>query len=154
MPADRPANIAGRLCVACAVAAALMAGGCAVMSQRMPWRPPLADAAMDQRVVPHEIAPFDEAVVLVSDLKYPEAEIKFRRSLVAFQAVGDKDRSAECMFWIGFCQEKQGRTAEARAQYEKTFRDYPDTPAGRMAAERMGRLPAGPVSQPAGRTAR
>jgi TolA-binding protein len=85
---------------------------------------------------------FDEAVGLVSELKYPEAEIKFRQSLVWFQAAGDKDRSAECMFWIGFCREKQGQAAEARVQYDKVIRDYPGTPAASMAAQRMGRLPA------------
>ena len=153
MPADRRASFAGRLCIAASIAAALMAGGCSAQAPgRMAWRPPSADAAMAQRVVPPGVAPFDEAVALVSELKYPEAEIKFRQSLVWFQAAGDRDRSAECLFWIGFCQEKQGRTAEARGQYEKLVRDYPGTPAGRMAAERMGRLPAAPASPAGGAT--
>jgi hypothetical protein len=144
MPADRRASFAGRLCIAGCVAAALMAGGCSVPN-RMALFSPSAEAAMNPPVVPPVppgVAPFDEAVALVSELKYPEAEIKFRQSLVWFQAAGDRDRSAECMFWIGFCQEKHGRTAEARGQYEKLVRDYPGTPAGRMAAERMGRLSA------------
>jgi hypothetical protein len=137
------------LCIAACVAAALMAGGCSTAnSQSMAWRSPATEAAMEPRVVPPGVAPFDEAVALVSELKYPEAEIKFRQSLVWFQAAGDKDRSAECMFWIGFCQEKHGRTAEARVQYDKVIRDYSGTPASRMAAERMGRLPAAPAPAP------
>ncbi len=153
MPADRQASFAGLFCIAACIAAALLAGGCMAANLQSPvWRPPATKAAMEQRVVPPGVAPFDEAVVLVSELKYPDAEIKFRRSLVWFQAAGDKDRSAECLFWIGFCQEKQGRTAEARGQYEKLVRDYPGTPAGRIAAERMGRLPAAPVSPAGGAT--
>jgi tetratricopeptide (TPR) repeat protein len=137
------------LCIAAAIAAALTAGGCSVPGAQSPaWRSPTTDVAMEQPAVPPAAVPFDEAVGLVSQLKYPEAEIKFRRSLVWFQAAGDKDRSAECLFWIGFCQEKQGRTAEARGQYEKSFRDYPGTPAARLAAERMGRLPAEPAPLP------
>ena len=114
----------------------------------MEWRSPATDAAMTPRIVPAGAAPFDEAVDLASKLKYPQAEIEFRQSLVWVQAAGDKDRSAECLFWIGFCQEKQGRSAEARAQYDKVIRDYPGTPAARMAAERMGSLPEKPA--PAG----
>ncbi len=149
MPADRQADFARRLPIALAVAAALMAGGCSTPNyQGMSWRPPAADAAITPQVAPPGVAPFDEAVSLVSELRYPEAEIKFRRSQVWFQAAGDKDRSAECMFWIGFCQEKQGRTAEARVQYEKSIREYPGTPAGRMAADRISRLPAAPTPAP------
>ena len=137
------------LCILASIAAALMAGGCsAANSQSMAWRSPATEAAIAPRVVPPGVAPFDEAVALVSELKYPEAEIKFRQSLVWFQAAGDKDRSAECIFWIGFCQEKHGRTAEARVQYDKVIRDYSGTPASRMAAERMGRLPAAPAPAP------
>ncbi|MCX5656584.1 MAG: hypothetical protein NTY65_18255, partial [Planctomycetota bacterium] len=122
MPADRRASFAGRLCIAACVATALMAGGCMAANLQSPtWRPPSAGAAMTRQVVPPGVAPFDEAVVLVSELKYPQAEVKFRQSLVWFQAAGDKDRSAECMFWIGFCQEKHGRAAEARVQYDKVI---------------------------------
>jgi tetratricopeptide (TPR) repeat protein len=109
---------------------------------------PKPDAVPDKHVAFPEVPSFDSAVDLASKLKYPQAEIEFRRSLVWVQAAGDKDRSAECLFWIGFCQEKQGRSAEARAQYDKVIRDYPGTPASRMAAERMGRLPAPPVPTP------
>ena len=153
MPADRRASLAGPLCIAAYVAAALMAGGCMAAKLQSPaWRSPATDAAMDKHVASPEVPSFDSAVSLVSELKYPEAEVKFRQSLVWFQAAGDKDRSAECMFWIGFCQEKHGRTAEARGQYDKVIRDYSGTPASRMAAERMGRLPAEPASPAGGAT--
>jgi len=151
--ADRALGSLGAwLCILASIAAALMVGGCSAAPGRMAWRPPSADAAMEPRVVPPGVAPFDEAVALVSELKYPDAEVKFRQSLLWFQAVGDKDRSAECMFWLGFCQEKQGRAAEARVQYDKVIRDYSGTPASRMAAERMGRLPAAPASPAGGAT--
>lgn len=147
MPAEPRASLARFLCFTASVAAALMAGGCS-MEARMPapmysvQHPPSPNTAMTPRVVPPGAAPFDDAVDLASKLKYPQAEIEFRQSLVWFQAAGDKDRSAECLFWIAFCQEKLGRTAEARAQYDKVIRDCPGTPAARMAAERMARLPA------------
>ena len=84
----------------------------------------------------------DEGVVLIGERRYAEAEMKFRRVEVWFQAEGDKARTAECLFWIGFCREKQGRTAEARGQYDKLIRDYPGTGAARQATERRSRLPA------------
>jgi len=149
MPAERRASYAGLLCLTVAVAAALMAGGCSMgMPSRMGRFAPPAGAVPDKKVAFPEVPSFDSAIDLVSKLKYPQAEIEFRRSLVWVQAAGDKDRSAECLFWIGFCQEKQGRSAEARVQYDKVIRDYPGTPAGRMAAVRRDGLPAAPAPAP------
>lgn len=146
MPDDRRASFAGLFCVvgsiAACVAAALMAGGCSVGMYDKALPSPSAQPPMTPRAVPPGVPSFEEAIGLVSESKYAEAEIKFRQSLVWFQAAGDKNRSAECMFWIGFCHEKQGRADEARVQYDKVIRDYPGTPAASMAAQRMGRLPA------------
>ncbi len=119
------------------------------MESRGPWLPrPAVMNAPPAPVARMESKAIDEGVGLVGERRYAEAEMKFRRVEVWFQAEGDKARAAECLFWIGFCREKQGRTVEARGQYDKLIRDYPGTAAARQATERMGRLPAEPAPTP------
>lgn len=103
--------------------------------------PPPAVARLESKAI-------DDGVALVGERRYAEAEIQFRRAVAWFEAEGDRDHAAECLFWIGFCQEKQGRAVEARGQYDKLIHDYPGTAAARQAAERMGRLPAEPAPAP------
>jgi tetratricopeptide (TPR) repeat protein len=89
-----------------------------------------------------DTAAFEEGVSLASQLKYAEAEQKFSTVLGWYEAAGDRPRAAETKFWLAFCQEKQGRTAEAKGLYSHILRKYRDTPAARQAAERLNRLPA------------
>jgi TolA-binding protein len=98
-------------------------------------------------IVP-QMPDFEEAVALVSSLRYNEAEPKFRKLSFWYESAGDKERAAECVFWIGFCLEKRGKTAEARLQYDKAMRQFSGTSAARLSAERVRRLTAAPVAAP------
>jgi len=151
MRADPRANVAACLRIAAAMAAvaqAVTSAGCAMESPGILMPRPAAMKAQPAPVARMSSKAIDEGVALIGERRYAEAEMKFRRVQVWFQAEGDKARTAECLFWIGFCREKQGRTAEAREQYDKLIRDYPGTGAARQASERMGRLPAEPAPTP------
>lgn len=147
MPADRTANCVPLARWTVALAAALLVGGCSVRP-RYPSSVDTVRREVSPRVTPAAPAAampnFDEAVALASDLKYAEAEAKFRQLAVWSESAGYRDRTAECVFWIGFCEEKQGRLREARARYDETMRRFPDTSASRMAAERLRRLATAP----------
>ena len=96
--------------------------------------------ACAQPAVVRDMPDFDAAVALASELKYAEAEPKFHKCAVWYEASGERARVAECLFWIGFCMEKQGRTEEAAKQYGDLMRKYPDSAASRMAAGRLRRM--------------
>jgi tetratricopeptide (TPR) repeat protein len=85
---------------------------------------------------------FEEGVVLASEQKFAEAEDKFAKVLRWSQATGDRERSAESMFWLAFCKEKRGREAEARDLYAKLLKEYPGAAAARLASDRRAHLPA------------
>jgi TolA-binding protein len=92
---------------------------------------------------------FDEGVTLVSQLRYAEAQQRFQRVLRWYQALGDPAMAAETMFWLGFCNEKQGRTAQAWEYYDRLLKQYPSAPAAAQATRRRAALP--PIGgQPAG----
>lgn len=119
-------------------------GGCA-MSDRQPaglfgelFQPRRRAVLVEME----DTAAFEEGVSLASQLKYAEAEQKFSTVLEWYEAAGDRPRTAETKFWLAFCHEKQGRTAEAKGLYSHILRQYRDTPAARQAAERLNRLPA------------
>jgi len=156
-------HFAARLLVALAAAIVpLLAGGCSVASyysareQPAPAPARSAPAPIVPSVAPParellspEAPDIDAAVALASNLRYVEAEARFRQMGVWYAAAGQSDRAAECVFWTGFCLEKQGRIPEARTQYDKAMQKYPNTIASRMSAERLRRLSAQPAA-PAG----
>ncbi len=93
-------------------------------------------------------AEFDEAVTLITDAKYAEAEVKLNRLLPLYKRSGDGRRTAETLYWLGFCSEKQGRIGTAIQLYQEVIKDYPDTPACPHATRHLealttARLPAG-----------
>ena len=146
MPADRNARFVAAVLRALAAGGALLAGGCMAQDVRPSpsWVASRAEPPIRRPVAPVAMPDFDEAVALVGDLKYVEAEKKFRQLAAWSDASGDAGRAAECVFWIGFCLEKQRRLPEARVQYDKAMREYPGTVAARMAAERLKRLATAP----------
>jgi tetratricopeptide (TPR) repeat protein len=89
---------------------------------------------------------FDEGVTLVSQLRYAEAQQRFQRVLRWYQAFGDAPMAAETIFWLGFCNEKQGRTAQAWEYYDRLLKQYPTAPAAAQAARRRAALP--PIGGP------
>jgi len=145
MPAETKPSRPTAICRSVALASALLAGGCMAEYQGLPF-PGSARQRSDQIPPPTALSTpdFDEAVALASDLKYAEAELKFRQLAAWSEGAGYRDRAAECVFWIGFCLEKQGRLPEARAQYDKVMGGYPGTSAAGMAADRLKRLATAP----------
>jgi tetratricopeptide (TPR) repeat protein len=98
---------------------------------------------------------FDEGVALVSQLRYAEAQQRFQRVLRWYQTLGDDPMAAETLFWLGFCNEKLGRTAQAWEFYDRLLKTYPTAPAAAHATRRRAALPqiGGPPPDrpPAGR---
>lgn len=141
MQADTRAKIVACMSAIAASVLAALAGGC---SMSMPGaslsRSPTVKVPPAPVVGPESKA-IDEGVALIAERKYVEAEVQFRRVEVWYRAEGDRGRTAECLFWIGFCREKQGRTVEAREQYKSIIRKYPRTAAAGQATSRLGRLP-------------
>jgi tetratricopeptide (TPR) repeat protein len=97
------------------------------------------------------VAGLDEAVAMVSQLRYGEAAEKFTMLAGRFETAGDQRRAAESTFWLGYCYEKLGRTKDAGDCYQKVLGKYPATPAAARAADRVGNLvtPYKPATPPA-----
>ncbi|MBM4019026.1 MAG: hypothetical protein FJ288_11980 [Planctomycetes bacterium] len=94
-------------------------------------------------------ATLDDALVLVAEQRYAEALKKLSPLAAAFEAADDRARAARVTFWMAYCQEKSGKQAEAVALYERVGRAYPQTPAARLASERLSRLRSPPASSAA-----
>ena len=129
--------------------AALAAAGCALSQPSLAREDPglheaRAEAARKAAIAE---ADFDEAMVLVADQRYAEAARRLSPLAAVFDAAEDRPRAARVTFWRAYCQEKQGRQAEAAALYERITRTYPQTPAARLAAERLARLQSPPTSR-------
>ncbi len=147
MRVDTTANVVSRLSGAAVVAmAALWVGGCMARSPVSIMSRPTVAKVSAAPIARLESKAIDDGVALVGQRNYAEAEMQFRRAEVWYRAEGDTVRTAECLFWLGFCWEKQGRRAEAGQQYKKVIRDYPKTPAARQAAGRLRRMPVPGVS--------
>ena len=85
-------------------------------------------------------ATLDEAMMLIAEQQYAEALKKLPPVVAAFEAAEDRNRAARTTFWMAYCQEKSGKQAEAIVLYGRVARAYPQTPAARLAAERLARL--------------
>lgn len=132
-----PAEMGKLMCRGALVALLGWVGGC-MLPAGMPAHWPAARA-----ISPQDQAAFDEAMGLLAELKYAEAGDRFADVLVRFEAAGDSVRTAETIFWVGFCREKEGRLVESKACYERVLREYPQSPVARRASERLSRLPPG-----------
>lgn len=117
---------------------ALALGGCAVMQDFVPGMK--KQGSPEAQAKPEQAAALEQAVALVTELRYDEAIEKLRFLLPALQASGDTQRTAEAMFWIGFCHERQSRFDQATVWYRRTVNEYPDTPAAEQARQRLPRL--------------
>ncbi|MDY7010862.1 MAG: hypothetical protein SVV80_08950 [Planctomycetota bacterium] len=129
-------NELGRLLMVLVVALALT--GCAEYS---PW--PKDTRSRPSIVNEADLATFNEAILLTESLRYEEASEKFRQAFDRFSIAGDRQRSAEALFWLGFCLEKQHRSAEAREIYVRLAEEYAETRAADQAVRRLSRLSGG-----------
>ncbi len=147
MRARRSCRAAGGALLAAAAACAAL-GGCSnepAQPQRTGWLSSLLGKPAEPPAVLIELNArdanaFDEGIALVAEGRHAAAEQRFRTVLPWLEATGDTRRASETLFWLGYCAEKQGRPAAARARYDRLRRDYPSTPAASRAAGRAARL--------------
>ena len=123
-----------RTVIGLAIAAAAL-GGCSAEMQRMAGRLP-------PRAMQGDVAAFDEAIALTVNFEYEAAAARFQQVLPRFEAAGDARRAAESMFWLAFCRERQGRTAQARGLYDRVVKKYPRQQVAETAQQRLEGLPA------------
>jgi soluble lytic murein transglycosylase len=78
--------------------------------------------------------------------RQPDAAEKISAFLVKYPASGN---SADAVYWLGRDAERNGKTAEARAFYQKDVDRFPQTYFGHAAARRLSALPASETGDPA-----
>ncbi len=88
-------------------------------------------------------ADFERARRLVTELHYEEAAGKFASLAERFALTGDSDRSAQSMFWAGYCYEKLDRLALAEEYYHRLLRRHPQTQSAQRAGQRLAHLAGG-----------
>ncbi len=86
---------------------------------------------------PEEVAGLDYAVLLVSQLRFAEAEPILQPLVVTFAALPDRAHAAEAMFWLAYCAEKTARNDDALGLYSKLIYQYPETASAKMAQRRI-----------------
>jgi len=142
--------------LAAAAAVAAVLGGCmAGKSSMFAWpiaaefAPPNAAPGAPARGSPGgtpsfasagDSAALDDAVALAAERKYAEAETRLAALLPRLEQTADDARTAEAMFWLGFCHEKQGRLATAESFYRRLVDRCGGTKAADQARWRLSRL--------------
>jgi hypothetical protein len=91
--------------------------------------------------VPSAVKILEQATAEVLALRYTQAEMLLIPLPGAFVAGGDRVRAADSIFWLGYCCEQLGRTDQAEMRYLDVLREFPRTPAARMARVRLQLLP-------------
>jgi TolA-binding protein len=82
----------------------------------------------------------ENAIEMVMDGKYADA-IKILEPLaVSYESSGDSRQAAESTFWLGYCKEKSGKSADAAACYRRAIERYPQTAGARNAQDRLDSL--------------
>ena len=82
----------------------------------------------------------DEAVLLVVQLEYDQAQAPLYWLADQFDDIEDTTHAAEAWFWLGYCHEKRGQVAVARDLYGRVAALYRAAPASRIAERRLQRL--------------
>ena len=83
---------------------------------------------------------FNRAVEMVMRFEYAPAAEEFRRLEAVFSEAGAPRRTAEAVFWQGFCHEKLGNTEQAKQLYRRCYEIDRTTPAARQAVRRYARI--------------
>ena len=87
-------------------------------------------------------ADIDRAVGLIVQLEYPHAAAILQQLTLEMASDPNAPRAGEVWFWLGYCREKQGLSAEAREHYQHLLEQYPHRPAAMQASRRLGILNA------------
>jgi hypothetical protein len=99
------------------------------------------ELAVPRQVGAEDAAALEEAVVMVAELRYAEAAAKLLSLSRRFESLSDNKRTAESLFWLGYCHEKLDRTGEAARLYGRVVNEYSRQPAAGQAAQRLSRIP-------------
>jgi len=105
------------------------------------FEPRRETARRDRLIARQDLTLFHEAVALVYQFRYHEAQRKFTAVLSQLRRVGDDQRAAETLFWLGYCAEKQLAASQARRYYEQVVAEYPNARAASLAQERLKSMP-------------
>lgn len=93
-------------------------------------------------------AAFNEAVAVTAKANYAIAADEFRRLGRLFETAGEFRRAAECLFWLGYCYEKQHLPNDAEVFYRMILLKYPQTHASKEAAKRLERITSAEATPP------
>ena len=127
----------GTLAMAMLAAGAAL-GGCGAAR----WSPFLAanEQVALARLNRADISALNDAVDAIARLEYDTARASLANLIQRFEAIGDRDRAAEAMFWLSYCYEKTAHKNQADVFYRRLIRKYPGAPAARQARDRLERL--------------
>ena len=126
------------LLVCAAGAAALVS--CANMSNPMFAPPSTQPQSPNTHLASSTDPTLETAIAMVMDGKYADASKILEPLIVACETSGDLRQAAESTFWLGYCKEKSGKSAEAAAFYRRVIERYPQTAAARTAQDRLDAL--------------
>ncbi len=70
-----------------------------------------------------------EALAMVDAFRFDPAKEVFSQLLPIYEEAGDYERSADTLFWLGYCNEKNDRLRQALSFYDRVTREYPYTQA-------------------------
>lgn len=102
---------------------------------------PKSRVAHKSVLAPSAVKILEQATAEVFSLRYTQAEMLLAPLPGVFVAGGDRVRAAESIFWLGYCCEQLGRVDQAEIRYLDVLREFPQTPAARMARVRLQLLP-------------
>ena len=97
-------------------------------------------ARMDRALTLQPGVALEEAVTLAAEGRYERARVMLTGLADRLAAAGDKIKAAEAAFWHAYTIEKLGWPAKAVPLYKKVTEDYPQTPAAKLAAQRLATL--------------
>lgn len=101
-----------------------------------------------QAVSGEDLAAFDRARALVTELQYAEAAKLLAGLALRFNTARDMPREAEATFWVAYCREKQGSRNEAARLYRRVRDEFSGRAVADEAARRLAEL-SGPATRPA-----
>jgi tetratricopeptide (TPR) repeat protein len=87
----------------------------------------------------------DRVVASILDQQYDPAMVELLSLEMRFESIGDFRHAAEATFWLGYCNEKLGRTTDAARAYEHVIEKYPRQPAAAQASQRRVQLTSPPT---------
>jgi TolA-binding protein len=124
--------------------ASMVGCGMAQQPRELSLRPDIT--TIDPARLEQEI--YEQALLLVAEQRYEEALRRLAPLPHVFEKAEEWNRAANVFFWMGYCNEKQGRLTLAIDFYRHVTHLYAATPASRQAAERLAILGVPRESEP------